>query len=183
MQNELFIDEIWAKIAVGTLSYCWNLILVVGSQFGSNLAIGSLYYHWDSNLAVRSTQTWYGPSDHVGERVDFSQKMAKKSAINWRPRRFIVNRRYIADFLAIFCEKSALRHISSKCCVAWLRYAIYRRYFATFSSLVKICELKKWKKKKKLNTKFSFLWSPSTNNHQNLSFIMIMILCYPKYKA
>ena len=42
MQNWLFIDEIWAKIAVGTLSYRLKLILAVGSQFGSNLAVGSL---------------------------------------------------------------------------------------------------------------------------------------------
>ena len=42
MQNWLFIDEIWAKIAVGTLSYRLKLILAVGSQFGSNLAVGPL---------------------------------------------------------------------------------------------------------------------------------------------
>ena len=52
MQNRLFIDEIWGKIAVGTLGYRWNLILAVKSQIGSNLAIGSLYYRWNSNLAV-----------------------------------------------------------------------------------------------------------------------------------
>ena len=141
MQNGLFIDEIWAKIVVGTLSYRWNLILAVGSQFGSNLAVGSLYYHWDSNLAVRSTRVWSGPSDHARERGPIFRKKSPKN------RRLIgfpsdislkspLYQRYIADFLAIFCEKSPLQHISSKYRVACLRYMIYRRYLATFSSLV-----------------------------------------------
>ena len=74
MQNGLFIDEIWAKIAVEILSYRWNLILAIGSQFGSNLAVGSLYYRWDSNLAVGSTRAWSGPLDHAGEKGPIFRK-------------------------------------------------------------------------------------------------------------
>ena len=114
MQNGPFIDEIWAKIAIGTLSYRWNLILVVGSQFGSNLADGSLYYRWDSNLAVRSTWAWSGPSYHAGERgLIFRKKwpknrqyIADKSAIYWLPRRFFLKIAYlslIANISAIYC--------------------------------------------------------------------------------
>ena len=114
MQNGPFIDEIWAKIAIGTLSYRWNLILVVGSQFGSNLADGSLYYHWDSNLAVRSTRAWSGPSDHAGKRgLIFRKKWPKnrqyitdKSTIYWLPRLFflkITDLSLIANISAIYC--------------------------------------------------------------------------------
>ena len=42
------------------------------------------------------------------------------------------NRRYIADFLAIFCKKSPGRLISSMCRFATRRHAIYWRYFADF---------------------------------------------------
>ena len=157
MQNGLFIDEIWAKIAVGTLSYCWNLILVVGSQFGSNLAIGTLYYHWDSNLAVGSTQTWYGPSDHVGERVDFSQKMAKKSVINWHPRRFIVNRRYIADFLTIFFVKNRPSDISPRNVVS---LGSDTRYIADISRhLLPWLKYANWESAKKKKVKYQIFIS------------------------
>ena len=145
MQNGLFIDEIWAKIAVGTLSYRWNLILAVESQIESNMAVGSLYYRWNSNLVVGSTQALSGPSDHTRERTIFCknghQKIGDISPINWHPRRFflkIADLSLIVNISSIFCEKSALRLIFLKCCVICLRYAIYRRYFATFSSLVKM---------------------------------------------
>ena len=76
----------------------------------------------------------------------FSQKIAKKSAINRRYTGLIgdfikksaifpvspIYRRFIADFLAIFWEISAGRLISSICRVATRRHAIYRRYFADF---------------------------------------------------
>ena len=113
MQNGLFIDEIWAKIAVGTLSYRWNLILVVGSQFRSNLTVRSLYYRWDSNLAVETTRAWSGLSDHIGERGAIFRKkwpknrwyIADKSAIYWLLRQFFLkigDLSRIADILPIF---------------------------------------------------------------------------------
>ena len=118
MQNGLFIDKIWAKIAVGTLSYRWNSILVVGS-----------------------TRAWTGPSDHIGERSDISPKnrryITEKSTINWHHRWFSIK---IADlstiyhhFFGIFCKISLLRFFFTKCRVAHSRYTIYRRYIIDIS--------------------------------------------------
>ena len=111
MQNELFIDEIWAKIVVGTLSYRWNSILAVGSQIGSNLAVGSLYNRWNRIWVVGSTRAWFGSSDHAGERSDISPKnrqyIAEKSTINWRHRRFsikIVDLSCFANISVIYCR-------------------------------------------------------------------------------
>ena len=139
IQNGLFIDEIWAKIVVGTLIYHWNSILAVGSQIGSNLAIGSLYNHWNRIWVVGSTRAWSGPSDHARERSNIS---LKKLAINWSHKRFSIKiadlsqftyRRYIADFLAIFCEISLLRFFFMKYRVDHSRYTIYRWYIANIS--------------------------------------------------
>ena len=146
IQNGLFIDEIWAKIVVGTLIYHWNSILAVGSQIGSNLAVGSLYNHWNRIWVIGSTRAWSRPSDHARERSDIS---LKKSAINWSHSRFSIKivdllqftyRRYIANFLAIFYEISLLRFFFHEisCRPFPIHYisVIYRRYIPTFSSLV-----------------------------------------------
>ena len=155
MQNGLFIDEIWAKIAVGTLSYRWNLILAIESQIESNMAVGSLYYRWNSIMVVGSTRAWSGPSNHVAWRKG---NITKKSAIYLRyitdispiyHRYFAtrgdffkispiylpepIYRRYIADILAIFTEISPLRFFFTKYRVDPSRYTIYRRYIADIS--------------------------------------------------
>ena len=110
MQNGLFIDEIWAKIAIGTLSYRWNSILAVGSQIESNLVVGSLYYHWNSILVVRSTRAWYGPSNHVGERIDISQNIGNLSSIFWRF--FTKNRPFDLSSWNVMSLASNMRYIN-----------------------------------------------------------------------
>ena len=37
----------------------WNLILVIGSKFGSNSTIRSSYIHWKHFLVVGSSQIWF----------------------------------------------------------------------------------------------------------------------------
>ena len=144
MQNGVFIDEIWVKIAVGTLSYCWNSILAVGSQIGSNLAVGSLYNRWNRIWTVGSTRAWFGPSNHARERSDISPKnrryIAEKSAINWHhgdfPLKSLIYRvspiycRFFGDFLQ---NIPPLIFFFTKCRVAHSQYTIYRLYIADIS--------------------------------------------------
>ena len=115
MKFGLFIEEIWAKIAVGTLIYRWKSILAVGSP----------YYHWNYIYVVGSTQTWSGPSDHVAWRRG---NIVKKSTIYLRyitdilppetifskNRRYISPSRYIVDILAIFLWKYLISDFSPR---------------------------------------------------------------------
>ena len=151
MQNGVFIDEIWVKIAVGTLSYCWNSILAVGSQIGSNLAVGSLYNRWNRIWTVGSTRAWFGPSNHARERSDISPKnrryIAEKSAINWHhgdfPLKSLIYRVspiycwFFGDFFAKYPSSNFFFHeMSCRPLSIHDISAIYRRYFATFSFLL-----------------------------------------------
>ena len=124
MQNGLFIDEIWAKIVVGTLSYRWNSILVVGS-----------------------TRAWTGPSDHIGERTDISQKKSPKnrrligvtSDFNEKSpiyRVSLIYLQFIADFLRKIGPPIYLHEMSCRFPPIRDILTIYCRYFATFSSLL-----------------------------------------------
>ena len=147
MEKWLFIEEIWAKIAVGTPIYRWNSNLAVGSQSGTNLAVGSHYYRWNRIWAIGSTRGTSKPSDRAGERSEKSAKnrrfiaeispiyrrfpaatgdLMKKSPIY---RDSAIYRRFIGDFWRNFL----LRFFSSICRVVAVRYKIYRRYFADIS--------------------------------------------------
>ena len=93
------------RIIIWKQSGCWISLLTMGFKFGRWINTGVIW-------AVRS---------HWRERGDFLPKIAKKSAIHGILKRFIhkiADLSPIADFLAIFGEKSPRRH------------AIYRRYFA-----------------------------------------------------
>ena len=49
VKNELFIEKIWAKIAIGISFYRYKTKLAVGLKSGRNLTIGSSYRHWGFN--------------------------------------------------------------------------------------------------------------------------------------
>ena len=129
MQNELFIGEIWAKIAIGRLFYLWKTILAIGSKSGRNLTVGSWYYHWIKpkfNLGFwiddHSRQTWRatsGPLDQHGRdlgrqiKLEKGVKMLPKNRLFYSVkgcfsiklviyRLILINRRYIDNFFIDF---------------------------------------------------------------------------------
>ena len=114
MEKWQFIEEIWAKIAVGTPIYRWNSNLAVGSQSGTNLAVGSHYYRWNRIWAIGSTRGTSKPSDRAGER---SEKSAK-------------NRRFIAEISPIYRRFPAATGDLMKKSPIYRDSAIYRRFIA-----------------------------------------------------
>ena len=145
------MDEIDAKLAIyrwnlGQNSR-WNLKLPFKINFGRWITIWKQSGRWISLLTLGfKSGRWinmgviWAVRSRWRERGDFSPKIGNISPINRRHTGFSgdffikspIYRRYIADFLAIFCEKSPGRLISSICRFAPHRHAIYRRYFAYF---------------------------------------------------
>ena len=93
MKFRLFIEEIWAKIVVGTLIYHWKSILAVGSKSGSNLAVGLPYYHWSRRI---NTDVIWAVRSCCMKEGKYHQKITDISPIYHR---------YITDISPIFCHQ------------------------------------------------------------------------------
>ena len=112
MKFGLFIEEIWAKIAVGTLIYHWKSILAVGSKSGSNLAVGLPYYHWSRR--INTDVIWA-----VRSRCMKEGKYHKKIMLH----RYFVTRGDFFKISPIYLPEPIYRRYLRK------YLPIYRRYF------------------------------------------------------
>ena len=126
----------------------WIYLLTLGFKSGRRITIWKQSGHWISLLTLG-----FKSGRDLGRQITLEREgrffaknwwyIADKSATHRILRRFfdkIADLSCVADFLAIFGEKSPRRLISSICHFATRRHAIYQRYFAhffpIFSSLI-----------------------------------------------